>query len=154
MVTLSVVTSVAENYWMIEQSRQSLIHVTYDYKNLEPPFKITLRGFNSVLKTFPWYEEDLLLPSRQEELASLGFNVVRLGAMWTGIEPERGNINYTYVNVLKVGERWQPAILQDTVFLPLQDLVSSLSSRGIYTILDLHQDVLWEAGNPSETHVS
>ena len=36
----------------------------------------------------------------------------------------------------------------------LQDLVSSLSSRGIYTILDLHQDVLWEAGEPEETHVS
>ena len=35
----------------------------------------------------------------------------------------------------------------------LQDLVSSLSSRGIYTILDLHQDVLWEAGEPEETHV-
>ncbi len=29
-----------------------------------------------------------------------------------------------------------------------QDLVSSLASRGVYTLLDLHQDCLWQAVEP------
>ncbi len=48
------------------------------------------------------YDPHLLLPERQDQLRELGFNVVRLGAMWTGVEPRRGQRNMTYVNVLKV----------------------------------------------------
>ncbi len=32
--------------------------------------------------------------------------------------------------------------------MPRQDLVSSLASRGVYTLLDLHQDCLWQAVEP------
>ena len=49
----------------------------------------------------------------------------RLGAMWTGVEPEEGYINQTYVNILK-------------------EIVKSYGDEGIYTILDMHQDVLWQ----------
>ena len=31
-------------------------------------------------------------------------------------------------------------------FLPLQEIVEGLESHGIYTLLDMHQDVLWKAG--------
>jgi hypothetical protein len=31
-----------------------------------------------------------------------GFNLIRLGAMWTGFEPEKGQIKQTYVDILKV----------------------------------------------------
>jgi len=49
------------------------------------------------------YNPDLLDPDRLDAYRSLGFNVVRLGAMWTGFEPEQeGKVNTTYVNVLKV----------------------------------------------------
>jgi hypothetical protein len=45
----------------------------------------------------------MLDPSRHAQLADLGFNVVRLGAMWTGVEPTKEDVlNNTYVGVLEV----------------------------------------------------
>ena len=49
----------------------------------------------------------------------------RLGTMWAGIEPEPGQFNQTYVNILK-------------------EIVEKYKSDQIYFILDMHQDVLWE----------
>ena len=37
------------------------------------------RGINSVVKHFPWYDEKLLDPVRQQQLQDWGFNAVRLG---------------------------------------------------------------------------
>ena len=45
--------------------------------------------------------------------------------MWAGIEPEPGQFNQTYVNILK-------------------EIVEKYKSDQIYFILDMHQDVLWE----------
>jgi hypothetical protein len=42
------------------------------------------RGINSVIKSDPWYDPKLLNKDRQKQISDLGFNVVRLGAMWTG----------------------------------------------------------------------
>ena len=42
------------------------------------------RGINSVIKEDPWYDPKLLNKDRQKQISDLGFNVVRLGAMWTG----------------------------------------------------------------------
>lgn len=86
---------------------------------------VLFRGINSVIKHFPWYDPAMLDPYRHAELAQSGFNVVRLGAMWTGVEPIEGQINQTYIDVLK-------------------EIVVSLEFVGIYTILDMHQDVLWK----------
>ena len=47
--------------------------------------------------------------------------------MWSGVEPEEGLINQTYINILK-------------------EVVENYGNEGIYTILDMHQDVLWQAG--------
>ena len=60
------------------------------------------RGVNSVNKAFPWYDSSMLEDERIATLASGGFNVVRLGAMWTGFEPEKGQFNETYRDILKV----------------------------------------------------
>ena len=43
----------------------------------------------------------MLDDERIATMASGGFNVVRLGTMWTGIEPGKGQINQTYVDILK-----------------------------------------------------
>ena len=53
---------------------------------------------------FPWYDTKLLDPKRQATLAEAGFNVVRLGAMWAGVQPETGGntVNQTYIDILKV----------------------------------------------------
>ena len=50
--------------------------------------------------------------------------------MWTGFEPEEGQFNETYINILKT-------------------IVNNYGKKGIFTILDMHQDVLWQAG-PNE----
>ena len=59
-------------------------------------------GINSVIKGFPWFDEKILDPKRQQEIADLGINVIRLGAMWTGVEPEEGKTNKTYLDILDV----------------------------------------------------
>src|SRR3990167_2706406 len=50
------------------------------------------------------------------------FNVVRLGVMWPGVMPTSGTVNATYLQVMR-------------------GIVDMLGARGIYTIVDLHQDV-------------
>ncbi|DBA00768.1 TPA: hypothetical protein N0F65_004673 [Lagenidium giganteum] len=55
-------------------------------------------------------------------LNSWGMNVVRLGAMWTGVEPTPGEYNQTYIDVLV-------------------KLVDDLGKNGIYTMVDFHQDL-------------
>lgn len=51
----------------------------------------------------------------------LDYCISRLGSMWKGVEPIRGEYNETYLKVM--GE-----------------IVASAESYGIYTILDMHQD--------------
>ena len=80
-------------------------------------------GFNSVTKQPPWYSQDMLNDTKLDLYKSWGFNVVRLGVMWAGVEPEEGRINHTYLGIL-------------------EDIVLKLRWRDIYVILDLHQDVL------------
>ena len=53
----------------------------------------------------------------------MGFNAVRLGYMWSGVMPEENVYNETYVNLTK-------------------GIVENLAKRGIYTLLDMHQDVI------------
>ena len=55
-------------------------------------------------------------------MENTGINVVRLGVMWSGVNPTPGVVNRTYLGVL-------------------QGIVKKYADRGIYTILDLHQDV-------------
>ncbi|PRP75110.1 hypothetical protein PROFUN_03946 [Planoprotostelium fungivorum] len=76
----------------------------------------------------PWYPDPegfdpnmSLSDVDADNLRSWGFNVVRLGMMWPGVEPERKQYNYTYLATMK-------------------KIVDNLYSRGIYTILDMHQD--------------
>jgi len=53
----------------------------------------------------------------------MGVNVVRLGYMWTGAMPSEGEFNQTYVDRVEA-------------------IVERLGERGIYTLLDMHEDVL------------
>ena len=78
------------------------------------------RGINSVIKHFPWYDTEMLNSERQRQLGEWGFNAIRLGAMWSGVEPEQGHINETYIDILK-------------------EIVDGLQRNGIYTYLDMHQ---------------
>lgn len=78
-------------------------------------------GINGVTKGFPWYEEDFRNDSVVKEIASWGFNSVRLGVMWSGAEPVEGEFNTTYFDIL--GE-----------------IITRFNDNGIYVYLDMHQD--------------
>ena len=56
------------------------------------------RGINSVIKHFPWYDPKMLDPERQRQLGEWGFNAIRLGAMWSGVEPEQGQVDIMTFN--------------------------------------------------------
>lgn len=58
-------------------------------------------------------------------MENLGLNVLRLGAMWPGIEPTRGTYNESYMRELAT-------------------IVQTAAKHGVYTLLDMHQDVLSE----------
>ena len=78
-------------------------------------------GVNAVKKSFPWYEASFLQDDRLDDLKEWGLNVVRLGVMWAGTEPEERSYNSTYIGIIK-------------------GIVQRLGQRGIYTLLDMHQD--------------
>ena len=89
------------------------------------------RGVNAVYKLAPYhpdtgeYDPQFSMNAQDaEQLASWGFNVVRLGVLWSGLEPEtQGVYNMTYLD-------------------EIAKIVDTLAVHNIYTILDMHQDVL------------
>ncbi|GJP44346.1 hypothetical protein CLOM_g3726 [Closterium sp. NIES-68] len=87
-------------------------------------------GVNAVFKAPPWHPPVLdsfhpalsFSPADFAILQSLGLNVVRLGVMWPGVHPARGETNETYLLVMK-------------------RMVRQMRAAGIYTLVDFHQDV-------------
>ena len=57
-----------------------------------------------------------------DNLVKWGFNLVRLGVMWEAVEPHKGVYNLTYLD-------------------EVEKLVNKLGSKGIFTLVDGHQDV-------------
>lgn len=65
-------------------------------------------GVNCVQKLFPFYPQlehfnanSSLTDVDLENLRGWGFNVIRLHVAWEGVEPTKGNYNYTYISKLK-----------------------------------------------------
>eukprot|EP01113_Clastostelium_recurvatum_P033949 TRINITY_DN4550_c0_g1_i1.p1 TRINITY_DN4550_c0_g1~~TRINITY_DN4550_c0_g1_i1.p1 ORF type:complete len:510 (-),score=124.90 TRINITY_DN4550_c0_g1_i1:11-1540(-) len=86
-------------------------------------------GVNAVYKVFPWVPPtgafDPLNSLSREDVANLtqwGFNFVRLGVMWPGVEPALGVFNQTYLD-------------------EIADLINMLGDAGIYVLVDAHQDL-------------
>ena len=61
-----------------------------------------------------------------DDLVSWGFNQVRLGVMWEAVERQPGIFNQTYLD-------------------EVNSLIDRLGKSGIYTLVDMHQDVLSRA---------
>jgi len=82
---------------------------------------LLFHGTNFVNKASPYYptisENDIA------ELRAMGLNVVRLGVMMNGLFPESATANPGYISQIR-------------------SIINRLWSNGIYTIIDLHQDVL------------
>jgi endoglycosylceramidase len=80
-------------------------------------------GVNAVYKVPPWIPQttgfDPQLSLSSEDITNLqkwGFNVVRLGMMWPGVEPVKGQYDTNYLKAMK-------------------QLVDDLGAAGIYTLL-------------------
>lgn len=89
--------------------------------------QVLLRGVN-VNQLGDYYQAnpalDPVLPLTEEDfdgIASLGFDSVRLLVHWSALEPERGAFDRAYVERIRQAVGWA-------------------AERGIYTILDMHQD--------------
>ena len=101
---------------------------------------VVLHGFNMVWKTPPYYPASSIYPAPfgvpqsksffDERDARLleehGFNVVRLGLIWKGLEPKRGVFDEQYPD-------------------RMSELVDLLNRYGIAVLLDFHQDMANEA---------
>lgn len=83
---------------------------------------VFLHGLNEVYK-LPPYEPSVTGFSNDDAafLQDNGFNVVRLGVIWSAVEPE-------------------PAVYDDLYLASIQHTVQTLQEHGIYVILDMHQD--------------
>jgi len=94
---------------------------TGHFVNTETNQRMIFHGSNSVSKSAPFYST--FTDAQLDEYANdWGMNVIRLGLTWEAIEPVRGQQNLTYLQITR-------------------DLVLRFAERGVYTILDMHQDL-------------
>lgn len=70
------------------------------------------------------FEAQLSLTDAEiDDLVNWGFNIVRLGVMWEAVERTPDTYNETYLD-------------------EVEGLINRLGAKGIYTLVDAHQDVL------------
>ncbi|MFF2388031.1 glycoside hydrolase family 5 protein [Agromyces sp. NPDC058104] len=89
--------------------------------------QVLLRGVN-VNQLVDFYQASPDLPVTRElteqdfaDMATYGFNVVRLGLSWSALEPTRGSLDPEYLATVKQAVAWG-------------------EEHGIRTVLDMHQD--------------
>jgi endoglycosylceramidase len=92
--------------WMTNGDGQVVLMHELNEVHKEAPFEPSASGFGNDDAAF---------------LAANGFNVVRLGVIWAGVEPQPGVFDTAYID-------------------SIQQTVQTLANHGIYTILDFHQD--------------
>ena len=110
---------------------------------------VYLRGVNAVYKRDPYtLTIDPGMPNSLSEddarrIATLGFNVVRLGVIWAGIEPGTGGPNQP--QICAPGTPTDPKMWNQSVanayLNQVQRVVNLLGKYHIYSLIDMHQDV-------------
>lgn len=110
---------------------------------------VTLRGVNAVYKRAPYTltvtpnKPNSLTAADAQRIASLGFNVVRLGVIWAGIEPGHGGANQP--SVCSPGAATDPGMwnqqVADAYLAQVKAVVDILGAAHIYSLIDMHQDV-------------
>ncbi len=110
---------------------------------------VLLHGTNVVYKHAPFIaypdpgEPWNFSASDAAQMQKLGFNMVRLGIEWQGLEPGSGGPNQP--NICTAGTPGDPhefnQALADQYLKHVAATVKLLAKYGIYTLLDMHQDV-------------
>ena len=108
-----------------------------------------LHGVNAVYKHAPYTmtvepgKPNTLDDAEARRISALGFNVVRLGVLWAGIEPGHGGPNQP--SVCTPGSYQDPGMWSDSAAKAYLDQVSKvvdvLGRHHIYSLVDMHQDV-------------
>ena len=110
---------------------------------------VTLHGVNAVYKLAPYTltiqanQPNTLGPADAKRIAEQGFNVVRVGIIWEGIEPGTGGPNQPNIctpGTPKTSGMWNEAIAQ-RYLNQVQKVVNALGAQHIYALLDMHQDI-------------
>ena len=100
-----------------------------------PPYEVEVTGSGPNVLTVP----------EVMRMAALGFDVVRLGIIWTGLEPGSESINDPAV--CNAGKPTASATSQfetsvfDAYLTRLDSTIAMLARYGIYSLIDMHQDV-------------
>lgn len=117
---------------VVAQSAKPLITVDPSTRSIRDQFgrNVIFHGVNVVYKIPPYIpsQEEFdaqfsLTDAEIDQLKSWGFNFVRLGVMWEAVERAPGVYNDTYLD-------------------QVEQLINKLGQRGIYSLVDAHQDVL------------
>ena len=107
------------------------LHINPDSRLMEDEHNRTtiLHGVNVVYKVHPYipdrntfHPQDSLTDDEIDQLVDWGFNFVRLGVMWEAVETAPGVYNSTYLD-------------------ECNELITAMGDKGIYTLVDAHQDV-------------
>ena len=116
---------------------------------------VLMHGVNLVYKVPPFEVEvqgsgpNLLTDQEAQRMAALGFDVVRLGIIWKGLEPGTSAIDdpKNCEDGRPTGSdlsEFNPSIF-DAYLKRLDATIALLADHGIYSILDMHQDVYNQA---------
>ena len=110
---------------------------------------VFLRGVNAVYKQAPYelYADPgkpwNFTAADAKRMAKLGFNVVRLGVIWEGLEP--GTLGSNNPAICTPGTPGNPhqfnAAVADAYLAKVKKTVDLLGKYHIYTLLDMHEDV-------------
>lgn len=129
---------------------------------------LVMHGVNAVYKTYPYDftatvgQPNSLTPTDAAEMASLGFDIVRLGIVWKGLEP---GTTEDYTRPSTAADDNGPALCTEGLvsgdgtagpggadsqysqttlqayLTQVKATVDMLASYGIYSLVDMHQDV-------------
>lgn len=107
--------------------------------------QVILNGINKVNKNQKMNYTDSDSLSSYEQLARFGFNCIRLGIIWDGVEPQPGKYDEKYLDKIEERVKWA-------------------AQNGIYVLLDMHQDLysvlysdgapVWATLNENQPHVT
>ena len=124
---------------LVDQDGRSVLVHGVDLVYKIPPYEVEVNG------TGP----NVLTPHEAQRMAQLGFDVVRLGIIWKGLEPGTDPIDDPSIctpgKPRSAGPDQFDAKVFDGYVSRLESTVSMLARYGISSLIDMHQDVYNEA---------